>query len=207
MPGATVPLHIFEPRYRIMLQDVRSTGNRIGLIAPPPDVPEARLPAGRIGCIAHITSADVLPDGRANIVVEGEDRFRFDGYVSTDAPYRVGAISAWEDAVEPTEALSAAAARLTRLALRAVKASMTIHDVDSPPPEFGDDPALVSFQVAQLLRTGNGVLYTLLAERSPMARMQQLELLLRGGLGDLEEAADLHVRAKTNGHHHGPPPG
>jgi len=207
LPGASVPLHLFEPRYRTMLQDVASSDNRFGLIAPPQDVSESRLPAGRIGCLAHIVASEVLPDGRANIVVEGETRFRFDGYVDAGTPYRMGAVSAWDDTPDLAESLASAAERLMALALRAVTASMTIHDVTSPAPAFGDDPALLSFQVAQLLRTGNDTLYALLAERSPLLRMQRIEKLLRTGLGDLEEAADLHVRAKTNGHHHGPPPG
>jgi Lon protease-like protein len=80
-PGAVVPLHLFEPRYRAMLMDVGTTTKRFGIIAPPNGTGEADLPAGRIGCVAEITSIEMLPDGRANILVEGCERFRFETYL------------------------------------------------------------------------------------------------------------------------------
>lgn len=206
LPGASVPLHLFEPRYRALLRDINATTRRFGLIAPPEGVGEAELPAGRIGCVARITAAQTLDDGRANIVVEGAERFRFERYAASDTPYRMADVAAWDDAPEEPLLLAASGDRVRELALRAVRASLTIHDVAGDVPTLHPDPAVMSFQVAHMLRVGNDVLYELLAQRSAVARLARLDAAIRDGLRDMEGAAELHVRARTNGHHHGPPP-
>jgi Lon protease-like protein len=207
LPGAVVPLHIFEPRYRAMIRDVTEGTRCFGLISPPPDTAEADLPAGRVGCIAHVTAVDTLPDGRSNIMIEGQERFRFETWVEAGTPYRVGHVAAFDDAPDDAVALALAAARVRDLAQRALRASMVIHDVTTDPPTFDADDAGLSFQVAHMLRLADSALYALLADRSALGRLARLETALRAGLGDMEGSAELHTRAKTNGHHHGPPPG
>ena len=206
LPGASVPLHLFEPRYRAMLRDVTASTRRFGLIMPPSETAEADLPVGRIGCIAVITGVDAMPDGRANIVIEGAERFRFEGYVDSGTPYRMGHVVEHTDLADEPLQLAAATERVRMLAQRAMTASLTIHDATGDMPSLADDPAALSFQVAHMLRVGSEVLYELLAGRSALARLEQIERAIRVGLSDIEGAATLHVRAKTNGFHHGPPP-
>jgi Lon protease-like protein len=194
LPGTPVPLHLFEPRYRAMLRDVSAGSKRFGIIAPPPETPEADLPPGRIGCIALVTAQETLPDGRSNIVVEGQERFRFETYLEVGTPYRVAHIDEWTDWDEDPVSLELAAAELCRLANRALIASMTLHDIEGDPPEFGDDPLTLSYQVAQLLMLDNDTQYALLADRSPLSRLQRVESILAERLPDIEEAADLHRR-------------
>lgn len=206
LPGASVPLHLFEPRYRIMLRDVTASTRRFGLIMPPGDTTEADLPVGRIGCVAVITSVDTMPDGRANIVIEGAERFRFEGYVDVGTPYRMGRVVEHTDLDDEALQLSAATDRVRTLARRAMKASMTIHDATGDMPSLADEPTALSFQVAHMLRVGTEMLYELLAGRSALVRLEQIERAIGIGLQDIEGAATLHLRAKTNGFHHGPPP-
>src|SRR5690348_5320860 len=77
-PGATQPLHIFEPRYRQLLADVLGDDRRFGVayVAPPagPGLDPAPQP-GAVGFVALINAANALPDGRSNIVTVGERRF------------------------------------------------------------------------------------------------------------------------------------
>jgi Lon protease-like protein len=207
LPGATVPLHLFEPRYRALLSDVSGTTQRFGLITMPADTAEADLPAGRIGCVAQITAQETLPDGRSNIVIVGTDRFRFETYVEAGTPYRVAHVVEWIDLPDEPLALDAAASRVRLLAQRVIAASMTLQDLPGTPPEPGEDPAALSFQIAQILRMDNETLYGLLSQRSPVARLLELESVLGDRLTRLETGAELHTRARTNGHHHGPPPG
>lgn len=206
LPGADVPLHIFEPRYRAMIRDVSATSRRFGLIAPPPNTAEADLPAGRVGCIARVTGVETLDDGRLNITVEGAERFRFETYVDGGTSYRMAHVSAYEDLPTADDALIAAEARLREVATRAIRASMTVHDTKADLPALDADPRTLPFQVAQMLRVSNAVLYDLLADRNPLSRLERVEAMIRDGLDPIESAAELHVRAKTNGHHHGPPP-
>ena len=73
-PGLHLPLHIFEPRYRAMVSDALARDRRIGMIQPQQSTEGA--PLYRIGCLGKIGEVEALPDGRFNIVLEGESRFR-----------------------------------------------------------------------------------------------------------------------------------
>lgn len=73
-PGLSLPLHIFEPRYRAMVSDALARDRRIGMIQP--QKPEEGAPLYTVGCLGHISDVEALPDGRFNIVLAGEARFR-----------------------------------------------------------------------------------------------------------------------------------
>ncbi|MCE7797441.1 LON peptidase substrate-binding domain-containing protein [Sphingobium sufflavum] len=73
-PRMQLPLHIFEPRYRALVSDAMARDQRIGMIQPRgPGDPPALFD---IGCIGRIGEIEALEDGRFNIVLEGEARFR-----------------------------------------------------------------------------------------------------------------------------------
>src|SRR4026209_3016345 len=76
-PGMPMPLHIFEPRYRKMLSDIRAGDNLFGLssvAAPAPRGGEIP-PAGHVGCVAEVTETQNLPDGRSNVLTVGVIRY------------------------------------------------------------------------------------------------------------------------------------
>src|SRR5690349_640678 len=84
-PGMPMPLHIFEPRYRQMLADIRAGNNLFGLsyfdaASTDKDIP----PTGHIGCVAEVTETQGLPDGRPNILTVGVVQYELDGYVDRD---------------------------------------------------------------------------------------------------------------------------
>src|SRR4051794_38929670 len=60
-PGTTMPLHIFEPRYRELIADCRRTGGGFGLILTTGG-DERALPAGHVGCAAELREVETLPD-------------------------------------------------------------------------------------------------------------------------------------------------
>jgi len=72
-----LPLRIFEPRYRLMINECLSTGGPFGivLISSGREVVEPAVPH-TIGTTAHIAGAERLPDGRLNIEIVGQQRFR-----------------------------------------------------------------------------------------------------------------------------------
>jgi Lon protease-like protein len=97
MPGAPLPLHIFEPRYRQLTVDL-VTGvvpdKRFGVIAVREGWSAGDEVGGlhRVGCAAELLDARRLPDGRFDIVTRGVRRFRL-LHVDPDArPYLVGEI-------------------------------------------------------------------------------------------------------------------
>ena len=79
-PGLQLPLHIFEPRYRALVSDALARDRRIALIQPRTSAENAGreddAPLFRIGCVGKIAQFEALDDGRYNVVLEGEARFR-----------------------------------------------------------------------------------------------------------------------------------
>ena len=73
-PGLQLPLHIFEPRYRALVSDALARDRRIALIQP--QSREDGAPLFRVGCVGKIAQFEALDDGRYNLVLEGEARFR-----------------------------------------------------------------------------------------------------------------------------------
>ena len=66
-PGTTVPLHLFEPRYRQLLKDVEAGDRRFGIICPARVNGENEVPAGQVGCIAEVVDVETLPDEPAQL--------------------------------------------------------------------------------------------------------------------------------------------
>ena len=85
-PGLQLPLHIFEPRYRAMVGDALARDRRIGMIQPQRAVEGA--PLYLIGCLGKIGEVEALEDGRFNIVLEGESRFRVLRELDVTTPFR-----------------------------------------------------------------------------------------------------------------------
>ena len=85
-PGLQLPLHIFEPRYRALVQDALARDRRIGMIQP--QRAEDGAPLFRMGCLGKIGEVEALDDGRFNIVLEGESRFRLLRELDAATPFR-----------------------------------------------------------------------------------------------------------------------
>jgi Lon protease-like protein len=78
-PNVFLPLHIFEARYRQMVDEALKGDRIIGMVLLRPGWQgdyEGRPPVYPIGCAGVITHAERLPDGRFNIVLRGMEKFR-----------------------------------------------------------------------------------------------------------------------------------
>lgn len=85
-PRMHLPLHIFEPRYRALVSDAMARDQRIGMIQPRDASEPPALFA--VGCIGRINDIQALADGRFNIVLEGEARFRVLRELDVATPFR-----------------------------------------------------------------------------------------------------------------------
>jgi Lon protease-like protein len=85
-PGLQLPLRIFEPRYRAMVSDALARDRRIGMIQP--QRPQEGAPLYQVGCLGHIGDVEALADGRFNIVLRGETRFRVLRELTVTTPFR-----------------------------------------------------------------------------------------------------------------------
>jgi uncharacterized protein len=78
-PNVFLPLHIFEPRYREMVNDAIASDRMIGMVLLKPGWEhdyEGRPAVYPVGCSSVITHVERLSDGRFNIVLRGVERFR-----------------------------------------------------------------------------------------------------------------------------------
>ena len=193
-PGTALPLHLFEPRYRQLLTDVRAGDSRFGILPGVPGTPERELPAGRFGCIAEVTDVELMPDGRSNIVVQGRERFALDGFVDAPTLYHQASVTLIDDVGgESPVALAVAADELAANFKRVVAAVHTLNDNPAPPPSLPDHPAQIAWSVAAMIDIDVEQRYTLLAERAPGVRIAQVDRLLRKVLPDLELRAAMHA--------------
>jgi Lon protease-like protein len=85
-PGLHLPLHIFEPRYRALVGDALARDRRIAMIQPQTAAEGAPLYA--VGCVGKIDEVEALDDGRYNIVLAGEARFRVLRELDVTTPFR-----------------------------------------------------------------------------------------------------------------------
>lgn len=89
-PGTTLPLHVFEPRYRQLVSDLlaRPEAERlVGMILVARDEATGEPELLEPGCAGRLVAHDPLEDGRSNIVLEGDFRFTLERELP-GKPYR-----------------------------------------------------------------------------------------------------------------------
>ena len=183
LPGTMMPLHIFEPRYRAMVADALAGERTIGMAmikpgwesaGPTPDIHP-------IGGAGRIVEAEELPDGRYNIVLQGEFRYRVVSE-SPPAPYRVAEVE--EIATIPFADAGEALKISTEATLlfRAIAASM-----EAPPlPDEILDPERLASELAVRLRYDPSELQVLLETDWVAARFEALLSRMRDWSGRIE---------------------
>ena len=116
-PGRPLPLHIFEQRYRDLLRDALAGDRRFGVVA----IRSGQEAGGDaalfdVGTIAEIQHVETLPDGRANIVTRGLQRFRIDALLPGN-PYLLAEAQPLDDVPPPDDEAGSRARILRRLLL------------------------------------------------------------------------------------------
>ena len=91
-PQQLLPLHIFESRYRMMLQTALESDKRFGVVRVDPETREM----ADVGCCAEVLQHQTTEDGRSYIVTLGQQRFRVLN-VTREAPFRSAMVSWIED--------------------------------------------------------------------------------------------------------------
>lgn len=141
-PNVFLPLHIFEPRYREMIEDALDGDRIVGMTLLRPGWEtdyEGRPPVYPIGCAGLITHAERLPDGRFNVVLRGLEKFRVtaedDG--GDGKAYRVARIDALEEpSCRELPDLRAERRRLEHLILASGEANEPITPPSMPDEDF-----------------------------------------------------------------------
>jgi Uncharacterized protein, similar to the N-terminal domain of Lon protease len=207
LPGAPLPLHIFEPRYRQLTVDLITGAvpdKQFGVIAvregcSPDDVPDALHP---VGCTAELREVRRLPDGRYDIVTRGARRFRLLDIDATSKPYFMAAVEFLPD-TEPDDpdhlhALAASA----RDAHRRYCATAW-HKDDWVEPTDDIDPAVLPHLLAADCLLPMSDRQALLEEVSPAERLKMVRRFLVRETGLLTKLRAVPAPLTAYGVEHG----
>eukprot|EP00741_Cyanophora_paradoxa_P003637 tig00000093_g3534.t1 len=192
LPGLPCPLHVFEPRYRLMMRRAVESGwRRFGMVCYAQNGP------AEYGTLLFIRSLRMLPDGRSLVDTVGERRFRMVSQGMKDG-YLVARVE-WVDDLpeeeprreqEPPEGERAPPEQMTTAELldevrgfvagwlqrlgRGARARL--EQEAGPAPQ---EAALYSFWVLQLLPVDDSLRYAFLSSRSARDRLRQVAAMLR----------------------------
>jgi Lon protease-like protein len=100
-PGVALPLHIFEPRYKLMVGRCLEDGSPFGVvyIREGHEVGPGELAVAGVGSVATIREAGRYPDGRYDLLVVGTGRFAIDSVDTEREPYLTATVTELADVV------------------------------------------------------------------------------------------------------------
>ncbi|MFB2646947.1 LON peptidase substrate-binding domain-containing protein [Raphidiopsis sp. BLCC-F218] len=145
-PTRPLPLHVFEFRYRIMMNTILESDRRFGVLMVNP----INGAIANVGCCAEIINYQRLEDGRMEILTLGQQRFRLLEYVR-EKPYRIGLVE-WMEENPPALDLRPLAAEVEQILRDVVRLSSKLTDRDIELPEdLPDLPRELSYWIASNL--------------------------------------------------------
>ena len=186
-PTMLLPLHVFEPRYRALVDDCVAGDGEFGvtLIERGSEVGGGDVRTD-VGTVARIVQVERFEDGRFAVAAVGTRRIRIERWLADD-PYPRAEVVDWEDVGTTETALDDADALFRRALALAAELG------EAPAPldvELADDPATATFQIGALAPLGPLDRQALLATERPddrvtllVAQLTDVVELLRARLG------------------------
>ena len=185
VPGELLPLHIFEPRYQEMTARCVDGDEPFAIVLIDEDGMR------EVGCTARITEVlERFPDGRSNIVIEGEAPVRI-LEVRDEHSYRSARAEVLTDT--PAEAPE----DLQEAALAVYEA--LVQDL----PEAAGEPPIagpgLSYEIAARIELGHDVKQSLLEDRDERRRIEVISELLTEIRRGVVMTREMQERARRNG--------
>jgi len=183
-PGRPLPLHIFEFRYRIMMNTVLGEDSQFGVLMFDP----TQGNIATIGCCAEIVRHQRLPDDRMKMLTIGQKRFRVLEYIR-EKPFRVGLVEWIED--NEADADIATLANDVEMLLKDVvmlSAKLTDREVELP-DDLPSQPEELSYWVASNL-------HGIASEQQALLEMQETQARLEREAEILSSTRN-HLAART----------
>jgi Lon protease-like protein len=180
-PQVAVPLHIFEERYKLLINRCIDSSEVFGLVLLREGAEqESETTIHRIGATARVIQVERMEDGRMNVLCAGESRFRIRQFKGR-TPYWTAAVELFEDDDEPFEELDQQRQEVSRLYRNAMDLTSRLKDMIPPELDLPESPLSLSYMVSYVL------------DLSPIRKQQLLEttstsLRLRSLVTDLEKA-------------------
>jgi Lon protease-like protein len=186
VPTERIPLHIFEPRYRELIEECVADETEFGLVLATGDGA-----VHEIGTRASVLEVlEVLEDGRMNIVVEGGERFRL-LELTSGRSFTTGLVEPMLDEDDPPSATDVE----RTLEMFSELAETSEADVDVPEA----DTHQLDFELAARVEFGVDAKQEVLAMTSPRLRMQRLAAVFESALEAVRLELATRERASKNG--------
>jgi Lon protease-like protein len=186
LPGAPLPLHIFEPRYKEMIGECRANNAPFGVVRA------LEQGIAEIGCTAEIISVTKeYPDGRLDLVVEGRKRFEV-LELNRERSFLQAEILPIPD--ESGSSAPEDRARAIQVHLEILSLAGAVQDLSAT------DQNALSFYLAGSLPLDLDFKQKLLGMRSESDRIQAVAAYLESILPNLQRAARAREKAGGNGH-------
>lgn len=185
LPHEQVPLHIFEPRYRAMMEECLERGSDFGIVWLDDDG------LRDIGCACGIEEViERMEDGRLNILSRGSRPFRIIAR-QDDLPYPAGTVELLEDRAEEPD---------LEAAERAIEAyTELVRQATEEEPDADRIAGLDSYGMAATVDFGLQAKQALLDLRSENARLRLITRLFLAATKRLDFIERAQVRARSNG--------
>jgi Lon protease-like protein len=178
LPGAVLPLHVFEPRYRQLTEDCLAGDREFGVVL----IERGNEVGGgdtrtSVGTVARVVEAVPFPDGRWALATVGTRRIRVRRWLDDD-PYPRAEVEDWDDP-PPAAGLTGALADTVGVLRRVLATQAEMGDDAAPATqELSDDPVLASYQALAISPLGAADRQALLAAPSAEDRVARLRVLL-----------------------------
>jgi len=185
LPGESVPLHVFEDRYRMMIEECLLAEREFGIVW------SADGELRPVGCACRIEETlERMEDGRLNILVRGTRPFRLMER-QDDLPYPAALVEFLDDQDEQADAQAGRSARelYKELVEQATEQTLKQDELEQ----------LDAYRMAATVEFGSDAKQELLELRSENARLRLLGLLLRAAMKRLELVERAQTRARSNG--------
>jgi Lon protease-like protein len=189
-PNMILPLHIFEERYKTMINRCVHESLPFGIVlAKGLQTGTGKVETSPVGCTARIARVERLPDGCMNIEVVGEERFHILD-THEQQPYRTGL-------TEPYEDIPAADARVEPLCREVMDIlhefltrSLAIMGKQVEQFELPYHPEQISFTAACVLPLTNEEKQEILSDRDVISRLETSREALGREVERLRQAAE-----------------
>ena len=179
-PGAQMPLHIFEPRYRSMVARCLEGDRRFGLIHHDSDEQGPfLLEEGRVGTMARIEQHQALPDGRSLILVRGGDRFQIVKGLEQRELFYEADVRPYLDVTFPRKGAMRPPREQTLELFHAVVQQMGEGPEQIPEFDLEED---LSFQMAPLIHIDSRWQQSLLELREEPHRLERLDAVFQAAV-------------------------
>jgi ATP-dependent Lon protease len=201
-PQVAVPLHIFEERYKLMINRCIEHDEVFGIVLLQEDAEqESESTIHRVGVTARVVQVDRLEDGRMNILCAGESRFRIEEFTAR-TPYWTGIVEFFDDDSEKQEALQVAFEEVSGFYKQAMELTSQLKEAEIPQLELPDSALGLSYMVSYVLDLSATRKQELLETTSTLVRLNalavDLERILSQLQGQVARKGRAH-KAKTNG--------